>query len=75
MKPRAVVRTVKGKIMSIESDRWKQVVSNPFLPMQVSVGIRSDTDYQLRIATALEYIAAQLGEINARLAKHDVARK
>jgi hypothetical protein len=39
----------------------------PFAPAQ-STGAGADQDAMMRIAHALEYIAAQLGQINARMA-------
>jgi hypothetical protein len=46
-----------------------------FKPAQ-STGAGMDQDHQTRIAHALEYIAVQLGEINARLeAQADASRK
>jgi hypothetical protein len=44
--------------------------STPFVPSNVS-GNGIDIDAQLRIAHALEYIAAQLGEINRRQASRE----
>ena len=53
-------------IMSEEQNRkrWEHMSSQPFVPPGISgTAIASD----LRIAAALEYIASQLGQINAKL--------
>ena len=51
-----------GIVMSTEgfNQRWDRTVSNPYQPVPTA-------DSGLRIAHALEYIAAQLGAINAKL--------
>lgn len=41
-------------------DRWAHMTSTPYQPVHVA-------DAGLRIAHAMEYIAAQLGQINAKL--------
>lgn len=40
--------------------RWEHMTNNPYQPVNVA-------DSGLRVAHALEYIAAQLGQINAKL--------
>ena len=52
--------------MSIEEDRFNHYASKPFVP-PVALGGTLDASTGLRIANALEYIAAQLGEINRKL--------
>jgi hypothetical protein len=52
--------------MSIERDRFRQYAGQPFAPPIADTG-SIDTTMALRIANALEYIAAQLGEINRKL--------
>jgi hypothetical protein len=51
-------------------DMFEAFYSTPFVPSNVS-GNGIDIDAQLRIAHALEYIAAQLGEINRRQASRE----
>ncbi|MGA7329947.1 MAG: hypothetical protein WBX25_37055 [Rhodomicrobium sp.] len=46
------------------ADGWKHTVENPYVPDRLLNQLdRAD----LRIANALEYIAAQMGEINVKL--------
>ena len=52
--------------MSIETDHFKQYVSQPFAPPLADTG-SLETTIAIRIANALEYIAAQLGDINQKL--------
>jgi hypothetical protein len=51
-------------------------MSEEFAPFQPAApsGQTVEIDAQLRIAAALEYIAAQLGQINARLQRAEDAR-
>ena len=43
----------------VERQRWDRIVQEPFNPEPAAV--------EYRVANALEYIAAQLGEINRKL--------
>jgi hypothetical protein len=47
--------------------RWEHTVAHPFVPASASQGGNEG----VRIANALEYIAAQLGRISAALEKID----
>ena len=49
--------------------RWEDRIGKPFEPIFTASGKGVDTDAALRMAHAFEYIAAQLGEINRKLAK------
>jgi hypothetical protein len=48
-----------------ERELWEKMVSSPFEPAAGS-GAGIDVDAQLRIAHALEYIAAQIGPIRSK---------
>jgi hypothetical protein len=48
-----------------ERELWEKMVSSPFEPAAGS-GAGIDVDAQLRIAHALEYIAAQIGQIRSK---------
>jgi hypothetical protein len=52
----------------LSRERYEQSVNEPFRPPN-SVATRSglESDPALRIAHALEYIAAQVGQINAKI--------
>ena len=50
-------------------ERFAQSVSEPYSPSRPSTGSGPETDAALRIAHALEYIAAQLGQINSKFDK------
>lgn len=50
-------------------ERFEQSVSEPYSPSRPSTGSGPETDATLRIAHALEYIAAQLGQINSKFDK------
>lgn len=52
--------------MSAEQDQFKHFAGQPFIPPLASGGSIEMT-IGLRIANALEYIAAQLGDINRKL--------
>lgn len=45
--------------------RWAKSVSEPYVPSAIKSGVTLSD--QERIAQAVEYIAAQLGAINAKL--------
>lgn len=47
-------------------ERWDRVASEPYSPVQ-GAGANLQDNAAVRIAHALEYIAAQLGQINAKL--------
>jgi hypothetical protein len=49
----------------IALSRWEHDKSRPFVPVSLGKGAADSPD--LRIAHALEYIAAQMGEINVKL--------
>jgi hypothetical protein len=49
-------------------DRTEQYFSQPFKPFNAP-STNADQGTMLRAATALEYIAAQLGQINAKLSQ------
>jgi hypothetical protein len=51
--------------VELAKQRWEQMVKGPFVPNHVNVGTQGTPED--RIANALEYIAVQLGEINAKL--------
>jgi hypothetical protein len=46
--------------------RWEQIISSPFIPATLA---GTNITNENRVANALEYIAAQLGQINAKLDK------
>jgi len=50
-------------------ERFAQTVSEPYSPSHPATGTGPETDAALRIAHALEYIAAQLGQINSKFDK------
>jgi hypothetical protein len=52
----------------IAAERFARDANLPFQPGYPKTG-NPDTDAALRIAHALEYIAAQLGQVNAKLDK------
>lgn len=47
-------------------ERWAKMAAAPFLPLQIRMGQGHTVTADERTAHALEYIAAQLGEINRR---------
>jgi hypothetical protein len=49
------------------SKRFQTRANAPFEPLLQTTGQGIDLDASLRIAHALEYIAAQLGQINEKL--------
>jgi hypothetical protein len=57
------------------TDKLEPAMSDAILPFRPATPSRqpADIDVQLRIATALEYIATQLGQINARLQRAEDA--
>ena len=50
-------------------ERFAQTVSEPYSPSHPATGSGLEADATLRIAHALEYIAAQLGQINLKFDK------
>ncbi len=48
---------------------FAQSVSEPYSPSRPATGSGPEVDATLRIAHALEYIAAQLGQINSKIDK------
>jgi hypothetical protein len=50
--------------MTTDDDKFERVARAPFIPGHVKV--------EFRVANALEYIAAQLGEINRKLDRFNV---
>jgi hypothetical protein len=50
-------------------ERFAQSVSEPYSPSRPEAGGGIEVDAALRIAHALEYIAAQLGQINSKIDK------
>jgi hypothetical protein len=50
-------------------ERFAQSVSEPYSPSRTDTGSGIEVDATLRIAHALEYIAAQLGQINSKIDK------
>lgn len=49
------------------SERWKEAVARPYEPSRPDLTAGIEGHAALRIAHALEYIAAQLGQISAKL--------
>lgn len=48
-------------------ERFAQRVNDPYSPSRAAASNGIETDPALRIADALEYIAAQLGQINSKM--------
>jgi hypothetical protein len=53
---------VMAETDKVTEERWKQIVGSPYIP-----DARLANSADMRTANALEYIAAQLGQINASL--------
>ena len=55
--------------MTEEADRkrWEELVGRPFVPANIGGINAAHITAEYRVATALEYIAAQLDQINAKL--------
>ncbi len=53
----------------MSQERFAQSVNEPYSPPRAAASSGIETDPGLRIAHALEYIAAQLGEINAKISR------
>lgn len=51
----------------VTSDRFTNRTSQPFRPLDPRAGGNLEMNTSLRTAHALEYIAVQMGEINAKL--------
>ena len=53
--------------MTEETDRkrWEELVGRPFVPANIGGMNAPHITAEYRVATALEYIAAQLGQINS----------
>jgi hypothetical protein len=47
--------------------RWEQIANQPFVPANISGMSGAHATAEYRVAAALEYIAAQLGQISAKL--------
>jgi hypothetical protein len=54
--------------MSIEDERWQHMANQPFKPSSQAAN-HAELQAALRVAHALEYIAAQLGMLNAKIDK------
>jgi len=50
-------------------EEWQHTAAQPFFPANISGLKGPHVTAEYRVAAALEYIAAQLGQINAKLSK------
>ena len=50
----------------VAKERWNARKQEPYVPATLSAGT-GNVEATLRVAHAIEYIAAQMGEINAKL--------
>jgi hypothetical protein len=50
-------------------ESWERTAAQPFVPANIAGVSSHHVSAEYRVAAALEYIAAQLGEINAKLSK------
>jgi hypothetical protein len=53
----------------LNRERWERIVAEPFVPAHISGTTTLHVSAEYRVAAALEYIAAQLGEMNMKLSK------